>query len=192
MLLANYGQTALITQPHNVMGATRTGQEYRDFTLSLFGAQIALSAALGVSAALIALAVAQSSLPNVALVIGAGSLALPLWQLQEFARRVLLYGGQAVRRRLQTTSSPTADRRRSHSVDDRGHTVASPRFVNPRAYIRSRSGSGSPSDQTEPRGRASAACCRDGEPGVRQVARRLVRSAAGSRPRVTSTSQLRC
>ena len=35
-----------------------------DFTLSLFGAQIALSAALGVSAALIALAVAQSSLPK--------------------------------------------------------------------------------------------------------------------------------
>jgi len=110
LLFANIFQVALITQPHNVLGTAREGDEYRRYTTSTLLCQfllIALEAALALGAALYfyhtgsaATALLFSLIP-----------AIVGWQLQEFVRRVLYtegryfegfwndmlsYGGQAV------------------------------------------------------------------------------------------------
>src|SRR6266542_12247 len=46
MLIANYGQLAFITQPHNVIAASLRDGDYRVFTRSLLGAQIVVVAVL--------------------------------------------------------------------------------------------------------------------------------------------------
>ena len=93
MLVANYAQTAFITQPHNVLGARLGGREYRVYTRSSAIAQLGLSGLLSaafVSAALVLAAVGLQS----ASVVAIAALALPLWQLQEFVRRVLYTEGR--------------------------------------------------------------------------------------------------
>jgi O-antigen/teichoic acid export membrane protein len=111
LLLANSLQAGPITTAHNVLGATRRGRDYIDYTTSTALAQLgfALAAALLMAVAAIA-----------AWGAGAGREVAPLlallaptvfaWQLQEFSRRVLYterrlaaafgndlisYGGQA-------------------------------------------------------------------------------------------------
>lgn len=93
LLFANMLQTALITQPHNVLGTARHGDEYASYTTSTLLSQLLLA---GIEAA-IAMAVAM-------LGRRAGWVAAPLlfvlapaivaWQLQEFVRRVLYTEGR--------------------------------------------------------------------------------------------------
>lgn len=81
-------QAALITRPHNVLGAARRGREYVDYTTTAAAEQVALSATLALTAlagAALAYAAGSAQWPLV-LAIAA---ALVTWQLQEFGRRVL-------------------------------------------------------------------------------------------------------
>ncbi len=110
LLFVNSIQSGLVTQPHNILGATRRGDDYARYTTSTAVGQLMLLAA----ATLLVLAGW-----SIALVAGwqAASLLLALapamiaWQLQEFARRALYtegrvaaafandllsYGGQAI------------------------------------------------------------------------------------------------
>ena len=89
MLVANYGQLAFITQPHNVIAASLSDGEYRVYTLSLLGAQLVAVAALVGLAATVALVAAAIGSHDTLLLFVAVIPALPLWQLQEFVRRVL-------------------------------------------------------------------------------------------------------
>lgn len=92
VLLVNTIQSALITQPHGVLGSARWGGEtYRPFTGSLAVLQIALAAL----AALIAVGssgVVKVIHPNAATLARLLLWLAPFaaaWQIQEFARRVL-------------------------------------------------------------------------------------------------------
>jgi O-antigen/teichoic acid export membrane protein len=89
MLIANYGQLAFITQAHNVVAASLRGGDYRVFTRSLLGAQLIVAAALAVVAATVATGAWPIASHDTFLLLVAVVPALPLWQLQEFARRVL-------------------------------------------------------------------------------------------------------
>lgn len=110
LMFANTVQGALFTQPHNVLGATRTGMDYRRYTTATATAQVGF-------AALIALLVCLSGLGAIAAGHEVGRILLALapacitWQLHEFVRRVLFtqaantlvfkldlvaYGGQVV------------------------------------------------------------------------------------------------
>jgi len=93
LLFVSGFQTALVTQPHNVLGQRRTGAEYARYTASTAFAQggFSLAAAL--------LAVAAAAVLEVAGIGGAGvalalAPALVAWQLQEFTRRVLYTEGR--------------------------------------------------------------------------------------------------
>jgi O-antigen/teichoic acid export membrane protein len=93
LLFANGFQTALVTQPHNVLGQARTGEEYARYTASTALAQGGFS----VAAALLALVAA--AVLELAGVGGTGvalalAPALVAWQLQEFTRRVLYTEGR--------------------------------------------------------------------------------------------------
>jgi O-antigen/teichoic acid export membrane protein len=103
-------QAALITRPHNVLGATRHGRHYADYSTTAAMAQAGFTAVL-VLAAGIAAAVAYSSGFSEASLVVALVPALAAWQLQELGRRMLYtegrlaaafgndlvsYGGQAV------------------------------------------------------------------------------------------------
>lgn len=89
MLIANYGQLAFITQPHNVIAAALRGGDYRVYTRSLLGAQVvAVSLLAGAVAAVAGVAGAIASHDTFLLLVAVIP-ALPLWQLQEFVRRVL-------------------------------------------------------------------------------------------------------
>ena len=91
VLVAHGIQTALITQPHNVVGQQRRlGHEhaYRIYTTATAANQVAFSACL----AALTLAAAFALLPfdtAVAHVLAALSVAFFAWQIQEFGRRVL-------------------------------------------------------------------------------------------------------
>ena len=88
LLFANILQSTLITQAHNVLGATRTGEDYRRYTASTATAQILILLAeilLALPLALIALARGWDAAPMLLAVVP----AIFFWQLQEFVRRVL-------------------------------------------------------------------------------------------------------
>jgi O-antigen/teichoic acid export membrane protein len=89
MLVANYAQLAFITQPHNVIAASLRNADYRAFTRSLLGAQAVVAAALAGVAAFVAAAAGAVGSRDTFLLLVAVVPALPLWQLQEFVRRVL-------------------------------------------------------------------------------------------------------
>jgi O-antigen/teichoic acid export membrane protein len=110
MLIANHGQLAFITQPHNVLAASLRDRDYRVYTRSLLGAQVVVLLALAGAAAVVAVVAYSIGLRATSLLVAVIA-ALPLWQLQEFARRVLYterrqagafgndlvsYGGQGV------------------------------------------------------------------------------------------------
>src|SRR5688500_11827853 len=88
MLLANGLQNSLIIQPHHVLGATREGADYRDYTASSALAQ----SVLAILCALLALLAAGVALgwgwPGAALLLALAP-AIAAWQFQEFVRRVL-------------------------------------------------------------------------------------------------------
>jgi O-antigen/teichoic acid export membrane protein len=88
LLFANGLQTGLVTQPHNVLGQGRSGEDYRSYTRSTAVGQGLFSGA----AALVALAVAAGAKlagGDASGVLVALVPALVAWQLQEFVRRVL-------------------------------------------------------------------------------------------------------
>jgi len=110
LLFANIFQVALITQPHNVLGTSREGDDYRRYTTSTLLCQfllIAVQIMLALGAAAFAF---YFNHPVTALLFSLIP-AIAGWQLQEFVRRVLYtegryfegfwndmlsYGGQAV------------------------------------------------------------------------------------------------
>lgn len=88
LLFANVLQSTLITQPHNVIGATRSGLDYIRYTTStalsqLFMTALCVLAAVGIAAGSWML---QSSATPLLVALVPVILA---WQLQEFVRRVL-------------------------------------------------------------------------------------------------------
>ncbi len=86
-------QAALITRPHNVLGATRRGREYVDYSTTAAAAQVAFTGVLVVVAAgVAAVAVARDS--SQASLLLALVPALAAWQLQELGRRMLYTEGR--------------------------------------------------------------------------------------------------
>ena len=92
LVLANGVQTALVTQPHNVLGATRGGEEYRSYTSSTATSQLALAGFVALVAA--AAAAALELADGRTAIVGALVPAAFGWQLQEFVRRVLYTEGR--------------------------------------------------------------------------------------------------
>lgn len=88
LLLANSLQTGLVTQPHNVIGAPLEDGPYRNYTTSAAVGQVALAGAFTLLVLGGAL-VSPKSWERGASLLVALAAAIPAWQLQEFARRVL-------------------------------------------------------------------------------------------------------
>jgi len=110
LLFANILQVALITQPHNVLGATRYGESYRIYTSSTLLAQLLLIGAEFIPAGAAVWLAYINHWPVLALLFTLIP-SIASWQLQEFVRRVLYtearhfdvflndlisYGGQTV------------------------------------------------------------------------------------------------
>lgn len=95
LLLATSLQTSLVTQAHNMLGAGREGAAYVRFTTGLALVQLAGSAALGATLALIgALIWRWHSVAAGALVMVLAAALIP-WMAQEFFRRVLFTRSEA-------------------------------------------------------------------------------------------------
>jgi len=92
LLFTNSIQSALFTQPHNVLGAARTGEDYRAYTTVTFISQITFSIIAGVLIALAAslLMLAGRSYGPLLLAVAAATVT---WQIQEFCRRVFYTQG---------------------------------------------------------------------------------------------------
>jgi len=88
LLFANSLQAALITQPHNVIGATRTGEDYVSYTTATAGMQLALALACGLVCAVGAIVLDALDVSASRLLLALAP-AIVVWQLQEFVRRVL-------------------------------------------------------------------------------------------------------
>jgi O-antigen/teichoic acid export membrane protein len=88
LLLANSLQTALITQPHSVLGSPLDETAYRNYTTSAAVGQLEVA---GVFSLLVldAAAGAPTIGWNQRPLLFALAVAVPAWQLQEFARRTL-------------------------------------------------------------------------------------------------------
>jgi len=88
LLFANILQSTLVTQAHNVLGATRRGDDYRRYTSSTAAQQLAIAALLALLVlplTFLAFARGWASAPMLLAVIP----AIVFWQFQEFVRRVL-------------------------------------------------------------------------------------------------------
>ena len=86
-------QAALITRPHNVLGATRRGREYANYSTTAAAAQVGFTAsvaALAAAAAGLAYAAGFSRAPLFFALVP----ALVGWQLQELGRRMLYTEGR--------------------------------------------------------------------------------------------------
>jgi O-antigen/teichoic acid export membrane protein len=86
-------QSALITRPHNVLGATRQGGDYVRYTSAAALLQIAYAVAWAVLLLAIAAAAGLSGSPASTLFVVAAPVAV-IWQLQEFLRRILYTEGR--------------------------------------------------------------------------------------------------
>ncbi len=87
-LWCNIFQGTLVTQPHNVLGANRSGDDYRRYTTSTAVEQLmlaALEAALLIPIALFAYMAGWSSWHLVVALVP----TIIAWQMQEFVRRVM-------------------------------------------------------------------------------------------------------
>jgi len=93
IFFANALQSALVTRPHNIVGATYHGAEYRRYTTATAVSQIGLTGILALIAFLCAV-VAHSTTWKIAPLLFPLVLALVAWQLQEFCRRVLYTEGR--------------------------------------------------------------------------------------------------
>ena len=93
MFFANIFQSSLVTQAHNVIGATLHGPRYRRYTASTALAQVivcAVEIVLAVPLAILAYARGWMAAPMLVALIP----AIVFWQLQEFVRRVLYTEGR--------------------------------------------------------------------------------------------------
>jgi O-antigen/teichoic acid export membrane protein len=103
-------QGALLSRPHNVLGAVRRGRDYADYSTTTALAQVALAAALALLAAIAAGLGYLSGMSDARLLVACIP-AVAAWQLQELGRRMLYterrlgaafasdlvaYGGQGV------------------------------------------------------------------------------------------------
>jgi O-antigen/teichoic acid export membrane protein len=88
ILLANAFQWSFITQPHNVLGATRQGDDYVRYTTATALSQATLTGFVGLTAlgAAVALALASNERASLLLAFAAAACG---WLLLEFVRRVL-------------------------------------------------------------------------------------------------------
>jgi O-antigen/teichoic acid export membrane protein len=93
LLLSNSLQTALVTQPHNVLAAYLDEAEYADYSTSALAGQLALAAAF-TTLIVTAAAVGPALGWNRTDLLVALAVAVPAWQLQEFARRVFYTKGR--------------------------------------------------------------------------------------------------
>jgi O-antigen/teichoic acid export membrane protein len=93
LLFANIIQSALVTQPHNVLATSREGDAYRSFTSALGVMQIALVVGLTLlcGGAAIGSAAIHASITPLLIALVPSIFA---WQLQEFIRRVLYTEGR--------------------------------------------------------------------------------------------------
>jgi len=93
LLLLVSMQSALLTQPHNVLGAALPGPAYRRFTGALAVAQLLSGGALLLALAAAALALRGFGLPGAGHVLLALAVAAPPCLAQDFIRRVLYTRG---------------------------------------------------------------------------------------------------
>jgi O-antigen/teichoic acid export membrane protein len=93
LLFANSLQFGLVTQPHNILGATLRGVDYVRYTTSTAVSQVVLAALIatgGLGVAIMALLVGWEAAPLLFAMVP----AMVAWQLQEFVRRVLYTEGR--------------------------------------------------------------------------------------------------
>ncbi|MBI1942051.1 MAG: oligosaccharide flippase family protein [Betaproteobacteria bacterium] len=95
LLLLTSMQSALLAQPHNVLGARLEGTRYRSFTTALLLAQAAGSVALCGLLAAAGLLLSASISPRGGSVVLALALAALPWMGQELVRRVLYTRGES-------------------------------------------------------------------------------------------------
>jgi O-antigen/teichoic acid export membrane protein len=81
-------QAALVTRPHNVLGAVRRGREYADYSTTTAAAQLAVTGALAGLAAAAAGVAYAAGIAQAPLLLALAP-ALVGWQLQELGRRML-------------------------------------------------------------------------------------------------------
>jgi O-antigen/teichoic acid export membrane protein len=93
LLFLNGIQTALVTQPHNVLGQNRQEGDYVRYTSSTALVQVLFSAILSVVALVSALAAAKFA-SHAAAILLALAPVITAWQLQEFVRRILYTEGR--------------------------------------------------------------------------------------------------
>ncbi len=93
LLFFNSMQSALVTQPHNVLGATRWGEDYVRYTTTTAASQVALLC-VATLLALVAVVLARAEGWVVTPLLYAMPLSIIAWQLQEFGRRVLYTEGR--------------------------------------------------------------------------------------------------
>jgi O-antigen/teichoic acid export membrane protein len=93
LLFANSLQSGLVTQPHNILGATRCGEDYIRYTTSTAVSQLVLAAIVALLS-LVSWAIALLSGWDAAPLLLAMAPAMTAWQLQEFVRRVLYTEGR--------------------------------------------------------------------------------------------------
>ncbi|MGH3003703.1 MAG: lipopolysaccharide biosynthesis protein [Gaiellaceae bacterium] len=86
-------QSALITRPHNVLGALRQGDDYVRYTTAAAFLQIVYAACWFILLVVCAAGARAAGSPSATLFLLAAPAALA-WQLQEFARRVLYTEGR--------------------------------------------------------------------------------------------------
>jgi exopolysaccharide production protein ExoQ len=86
-------QTTLVSRPHNVLGVTRQGMEYRRYTTVTAVSQLCFTAILAL-VTLIGAVVAHRAAWGVAPLLFPLVLVIAAWQLQEFTRRVLYTEGR--------------------------------------------------------------------------------------------------
>lgn len=86
-------QAALITRPHNVLGAIRHGRDYADYSTTAAAAQVAFTATLAVLISAAA-GIAYAADVSRSLLFLALAPALAAWQLQELGRRMLYTEGR--------------------------------------------------------------------------------------------------
>jgi O-antigen/teichoic acid export membrane protein len=93
LLLANVLQSTLVTQAHNVLGATREGLDYRIYTSSTAIGQLLFIVLEGLIASAVAVFAAMHHSAETAMLIALVP-SIVGWQLQEFVRRVLYTEGR--------------------------------------------------------------------------------------------------
>ncbi len=93
LLFANSLQSGLITQPHNILGTSRHGEDYAIYTTSTAISQVALAAVASLLAAAAWLVARVEGWEEAPLLLALVP-SIAAWQLQEFARRVLYTEGR--------------------------------------------------------------------------------------------------